>query len=533
MHKNSVPGKAQSMLSRSGGYDAEIRRSKFNCSHSVKTTFNAGFLVPIYVDEMVPGDTFHVKLHGFARMTTLLFPIMDNMYMDTFFFFVPNRLLWTNWERFCGSQDNPGDSTDFLIPEVQTPPSGFAQGSLADYFGIPTKISNMISPNAFHFRAYNLIWNEWFRDENLQNSAEVIKGDGPDSSTSYTLLKRGKRHDYFTSCLPFPQKGPEVTLPLGDSAPVTGIGNKAPGWSSTNVTVRETGGNMVTYNPNRAILSSDFFVQGEGPASNAYPAIYADLSNATAANITQLREAFQLQRFYEKQARFGTRYIEVIRGHFGVRSPDARLQRPEYLGGGSTPVMVHPVAQTARDVGSPAAPLGDLGAYGVCAPTGHGFVYSATEHGVIVGLVSVRADLNYQSGLNRMWTRQRFEDYYWPVFAHLSEQPVLNQEIYAQGTTADDDVFGYQERYAEYRYHPSLITGLFRSNATGSLDTWHLAQDFATLPVLNAEFIQENPPMARVQAVTDEDDLKFDAFFSAYKARPMPVHSVPGWIDHF
>lgn len=532
----SVDSKALHTFSRAP--QAAIPRSKFNRSHGVKTTFNGGLLVPVLVDEMLPGDTFNLKMHAFARMATLHFPIMDNLYLESFFFAVPYRLVWDNWEKFNGYQKNPGDPTDFLIPQMTAPAMGGAEESgLADYMGIPTKI-NSLSYNSLHFRAYNLIWNDWFRDENLQNSAPVDTDDGPDDYTDYRFcLRRGKRYDYFTSCLPFPQKGPDVTLPLGSTAPLVGNGGSTYIHTDFDTTNRE----MVvagTTNPLSAsvLYSNSYAGTGSFGSSLKFSTVPGDigldvdLTDATAATINQLRQAFQTQKLYERDARGGTRYTEIIKSHFGVTSPDMRLQRPEYLGGGSTPIMVNPVAQTSNTADS--TELGRLAAYGVCAPHGHGFVYSATEHCLILGLVCVRADINYQTGLERMWSRQTRLDFYWPALSHIGEQAVLNKEIYAQGTSADDDVFGYQERYAEYRYKPSQITGLFRSNASGSLDSWHLAQDFASLPVLNDEFIVVNDPINRVVDVTPPDFL-FDCFFSYHCVRPMPVYSVPGLVDHF
>lgn len=523
----SVSSRAQHTFSRAP--QAGIPRSSFNRTFSVKTTFNEGYLVPILADEMLPGDTFALKMHAFARISTLLFPIMDNGYLETFFFFVPNRLVWDNWENFCQVSTGPDDTTEYTIPQ-QTGPvmTGYAEGSLADYFGIPTLVTNL-TPNALHFRAYNLIYNEWFRSEDLQTPVVVDLDDGPDDNTDYVLLRRGKRYDYFTSCLPWPQKGPDVLLPLGSTAPVERVSN-APVW----LAFEAGSNNVLTGGSQQAQFggSSQLIGQTAGGASlDPNGGLIADLSDATAATVNQVRLAFQTQKFYEKQARGGTRYTEVIKSHFDVISPDMRLQRPEYIGGGSSPIIVNPVAQTAPTSGSNA--LAQLGAYGVCAPESHGFTYSATEHGVVIGLVSVRFDLNYQSGLDRMWTRQVFTDYYWPVFSHLGEQAVLNQEIYAQGTSADTEVFGYQERHAEYRYKPSLITGLFRSNATGTLDSWHLAQDFGSLPELNDEFIVEDAPMARVKAVSTSYDFLFDSVFSYHCARPMPLFAVPGLIDHF
>lgn len=512
---------------------AEIPRSKFDRSCGFKATFDAGQLIPIFVDEVLPGDTFNVKENLFGRLNTPIVPFMDNLFLDTFYFFVPNRLIWDNWQKFNGEQKNPGDSTDFLVPTITAPPTtGFQNSTLFDYFGVPTATPGLVV-NALHSRAYNLIWNEWFRDQNLQNSVVVDTDDGPDSPTDYLLLKRGKRHDYFTSCLPFPQKGPAVQVPLGSTAPVKLVpytqdttimrvqyattGNNAAGalTATGGVLVDNPGGNGLVINPNGRL--------------------YADLTTATASTINALRNAFQIQRLYERDARGGTRYTEIIRSHFGVISPDARLQRPEYLGGGSSRVNINPVTQTAPTE-SGNTPQGNLAAFGTVSSSGRGFSKSFTEHGVLIGLASLRADLNYQQGLNRMWFRRTRFDFFWPALAHLGEQAVLNKEIYAQGTanpSQDASVFGYQERYAEYRYKPSIITSQFRSNFAQSLDIWHLAQDFGSLPVLNSQFIEENPPIDRVVATPNEPHLKLDAFFNINCARPMPVYSVPGLIDHF
>lgn len=494
---------------------ADIQRSTFNRSHDLKTTFDAGYLVPIFVDEALPGDTFTLNTQAFGRLATPINPIMDNIHIETFFFAVPHRLVWNNWEKFCGEQDNPEDSTDYLIPTVTTTA---ANGSLFDYFGIPTGVN--LTFNNLAGRAYNLIYNEWFRDENLQDSVVVDKGDGPDTDTNYTLLKRGKRHDYFTSCLPWPQKGDAVQLPLGNIAPaemnsVVETNNTAIGDIYFSAT---TNGRLYS----SPLTGIDRQVKLSGNV---------DLASATAATINELREAFQIQRLYERDARGGTRYTEIIQSHFGVTSPDARLQRPEYLGGGRDKINVHPIAQTSST--DTTTPQGNLSAFGTTAFAGHGFSKSFTEHCVIIGLVNVYADLTYQQGLNRMFSRQDRWDYYWPALAHIGEQAVLNKEIYAQGTSADDEVFGYQERFAEYRYKPSMITGQFRSNYAQSLDVWHLAQDFGALPSLNASFIEENPPLDRVVAVPSEPDIIFDAYFNLKCARPMPTYSVPGLIDHF
>lgn len=533
MRRGSVPtvsSRAEHTFSRSP--QANIPRSTFNRSHGCKTTFDEGLLIPVFLDEALPGDTFNLQMSAFVRLATPIFPLMDNLYLESFFFSVPYRIVWDNWEKFNGYQKNPGDSTDFVVPTITMPGSGGATtGSLADYFGIPIGVNSLVV-NSLFFRAYNLIYNEWFRDENLQDSVVVDVDDGPDTYADYSLLRRGKRYDYFTSCLPFPQKGPDVELPLGTTAPIVGYDRDI--IFSREGTGGTPFGSMFVEAGTQPRVAIDLPSGAALDLRWKDPALYADLSAVTAATINALRLAVQTQKLYERDARGGTRYTEIIRSHFGVVSPDMRLQRPEYLGGGSTPVLVNPVAQTTQ-AGSPTVKdgLGVLGAYGVCAPHGHGFTYSATEHCLIVGLVSVRADINYQAGLERMWSRQTRLDFYWPALSHIGEQAVLNKEIYAQGTSADDDVFGYQERFAEYRYKPSIITGLFRSNASGTLDAWHLAQDFASLPVLNDEFIVEEAPMDRVIAVPSEPHFLFDGFFSYRCARPMPVYSVPGLMDHF
>ena len=535
-----------------------MRRTKFDRSHVYKTTFNSGKLIPVFVDEVLPGDTTRLSVNYFARLATPIKPIMDNIYLDWFFFFVPNRLVWDHWQNFCFEKEDPDDSTDYVIPVTMANDNARDTyvGSLWDYFGLPINTTNTITGiSALPFRAVYLIWNEWFRDENLQKSVKIQKGDKNeivDSSRAsdqpswlyqsetnifpgYPCPPRGKRHDYFTSALPWTQKGPGVNISLTGNAPVHGNGQLlglAPNGAGNAAGYISMSGNVgaILYNSDGSEWESGqgAYVTSESMKSG----LIADLSDISAITINGLRTAFQMQKFYERLARGGSRYTEVLRSFFGVVSPDARLQRPEFLGSFTKMVMVNPIAQTsATDTTSP---QGNLSAYGVTASKFHGFTKSFVEHGYIIGFVSARADLTYQQGINRMWLRSTVYDFYWPTFAHLGEQAIELREIYAQGTADDTTVFGYQERYAEYRYKPSQITGKFRSSVSGgNLDVWHLSQFFSNAPTLNEEFITENPPIKRIVAVQDEPEFLLDIGFRYTTVRPMPMFGTPGLVDHF
>ena len=550
---------------------AQIGRSTFSRSHGYKTTFNSDLLYPFLCEEVLPGDTWQVSTNSIVRVESMLKPIMDSLYLDTFYFFVPYRLIWDNFQRFMGEQDRPSDSTDYLVPTVNVALSATADSNrcaaltLWDYFGLPPLPDNtgsngvMASISAMPFRAYALIWNQWFRDENLQNPCAFVTGDGPDTLIPFvnsetpeagvnaSILPRAKPHDYFTSALPWPQKGPGVDIPLGDLAPVGVYEALGP---TSNPTVSNLGSSVLPWlTATNEVNNSSVIFFGANKAgvaqklqktdtdgvyawqSDTSYALATDLSQATAVSINSLRQAFQLQKFYERMARGGSRYIEIIKAHFGVTSPDARLQRTEYLGGGSQSMQFTTVPQTSStDTTSPQA---NLSAFGIVGGRGGGFTRSFVEHGLIVGLFSIRSDLTYQQGVNRKWTRRTREDFYWPTFAHLGEQAVYNYEIFAQGTSADNQVFGYQERYAEYRYAQSVVTGEMRSSYDQSLDIWHLAQDFASLPALNSAFVASSTPMSRVVAVSNRPPFIADFWHHIKCTRPMPLYGTPGLVDHF
>lgn len=522
-----------------------IPRSVFPRNRAYKTTLDVGKLYPVYIDDVLPGDTYNVTLTAFMRLMTLITSPMDNLVADFFFFFVPNRIDWENWQHFCGERDNPvadyNNDTAYLVPQI-TPPAGqgFANGSLADYFGLPTGVPG-ISVDAMPFRAYNLIWNEFFRDENLMPAATVDIGDTTVDDTNYQILRTCQRPTYFNTALPWPQKGPNVELPLGTTAPVIGTGPLGlEGFNGSSALgdhfeLYTSGTSPYPLTLVGSTAGRTYGVDSDSTKSN----VLADLSHATAATINTIREAFQVQRWYERLAQSGSRYIELLQGMFGVTSPDARLQRPEYLGGGHIPVQIHTVTQTsASDLGN--SSLGELAGNGVAGGS-VGFSKSFVEHGWILGLVRIRADVTYQYGIDRMFSRKTKFDYYWPPFAHLGEQEILNKEIYAQGSSVvdqsgnvvDDQVFGYQERWAEYRYGVSHVTGQLRSNYAQSLDYWHLAYKYANLPTLSSTFVEENPPIGRVIAAPYRPAFLYDSLITCNCVRPMPTYSVPGLVDHF
>lgn len=543
----------------------DMSRSRFDRNCSIKTTFNVGDVIPFYVDEVLPGDTFQIRTSKVVRMQTLLTPVMDNIYLDTYFFFVPNRIVWEHWKELMGENNQSAwiPQVSYEVPQITSPAStGWTIGTIADYMGIPTGVPGL-SVNALPFRAYALIMNEWFRDENLTDPLQIPVDEttvaGVNTGNYVTDVAKGglpfkaaKYHDYFTSCLPAPQKGPDVTLNVlnGQDIPVVtrdvdypfeafspGIRFSGPGGQSMD--------NLSIVTDNNGVLSS-YQVEGSGasnpsgdPGTDLVPLVPRNLMALTGdglavATVNQLRMAFQVQKLYERDARGGTRYIEVLKSHFGVTSPDARLQRPEYLGGNRIPITINQVIQNSGTV-SGSTPLGDTGAMSLTTDVHGDFSKSFVEHGFVIGVMVARYDHTYQQGLERFWSRKDRMDYYWPVFANIGEQAVLNKEIYAQGTSEDEEVFGYQEAWADYRYKPSRVTGEMRSSYEQSLDVWHLADDYSSLPSLSDGWIREDASnVNRVLAVSDNVSAQLfcDIFIQNRTTRPMPLYSVPGLIDH-
>lgn len=542
---------------------ASIKRSRFDRSSSVKTTFNAGDLVPFYVDEVLPGDTFSIDTSKVVRMQTPLTPIMDNLYLDTYYFFVPNRLVWKHWPNLMGENTESAwiPETQYSVPQVTAPANGWNIGTVADYMGIPTGVQGL-SVNAMPFRAYALICNEWFRDENLQDPLNISIEDatqlGSNGDNYITDCQLGgkpfvacKLHDYFTSALPSPQKGPDVTIPLlQDNIPVRALSDMIPGYDSIGSRIVFYGGGVPDGTETLApLLTRGIDEQADIWAPMGYstgpkqkgtfdgyvqPAnLWADTSKLAMASINSLRLAFQTQKYFEKLARGGSRYIESIKANFDVTNPDYRLQRPEYLGGNRIPITINQIVQQSETTET--SPQGTTTGQSLTTDSHSDFTKSFTEHGYIIGVMCARYDHTYQQGLSKMWSRKQALDFYFPVFANIGELPILNKEIYAQGTDADDEVFGYQEAWAEYRYRPNICTGEMRSQAPQSLDIWHLGDDYQSQPFLSADWIKEDKSnVDRVLAVTSEVSNQFfaDIYIKNRTTRPMPVYSVPGLIDH-
>lgn len=540
----------------------DMSRSTFDRSASVKTSFNAGDIVPFFCEEVLPGDTFNVRSSKVVRMQTLLTPLMDNVYLDTYYFFVPNRLVWNHWKEFNGENTESAwiPQTEYSVPQITSPAGGWDVGTLADYFGLPVKVAG-ISVSALPFRAYALVMNEWFRDQNLQDPLVVPVDDatvqGVNTGTFVTDVAKGgkpyiaaKYHDYFTSCLPSPQKGPDVTLSVAAQGdlPVVAKSSKVPVYNQNVFFNHPLSNGWDTMPANQYLMASatsdgttDFGLvfgsTNSGAGVSAAPSnLWAvNSGNAVVATINQLRMAFQIQKLYERDARGGTRYIEVLKSHFGVTSPDARLQRPEYLGGNRVPINVNQVIQQSGTGAGADTPQGTVVGMSQTTDTNHDFIKSFTEHGYIIGVMVARYDHTYQQGIERHWSRKTRFDYYWPVFANIGEQAVLNKEIFAQGSSKDDEVFGYQEAWSDYRYKPNRVTGEMRSVYDKSLDVWHLADDYTSLPSLSDSWIREDKnTIDRVLAVTSAVSNQFfaDIYVQNRATRPMPMYSIPGLIDH-
>lgn len=541
----------------------DMSRSRFDRSSSYKTTFNVGQIIPFYVDEVLPGDTFSIDTSKVVRMQTLLTPVMDDIFLDTYYFFVPNRLTWNHWKQFMGENTESAwiPSVEYEIPQLTAPEGGWNIGTIADYMGIPTGVSGL-SVNALPFRAYALIMNEWFRDENLSDPLNIPVTDatvqGVNTGTFVTDVAKGglpytaaKYHDYFTSALPAPQKGPDVTIPVAEAATayVYPAATLNPNLQERFNTLKwsDSQGNPVTgaaqYDSYIGISSGGYTFDrnlssslGTGSVKQIMPAnLVADFSGTSqVATIRQLRLAFQIQKLYERDARGGTRYIEILKSHFGVTSPDARLQRPEYLGGNRIPININQVVQSSSTDAS-GTPQGNTAAYSLTSDNHSDFTKSFVEHGFLIGVMVARYRHTYQQGLERFWSRKDRFDYYFPVFANIGEQAIKNREIYAQGTEKDDEVFGYQEAWADYRYRPNRVTGEMRSSAPQSLDVWHLGDDYESLPSLSDSWIREDSKTVnRVLAVSDNVSAQLfcDIYVRNLCTRPMPLYSIPGLIDH-
>lgn len=545
----------------------DMSRSTFDRSSSVKTSFNVGDIVPFFLEEVLPGDTFNVRTSKVVRMQTLLTPMMDNVYLDSYYFFVPNRLVWNHWKEFNGENTESAwiPTTEYSVPQITSPSAGWSVGTLADYFGLPTGVGGL-SVSALPFRAYALVMNEWFRDQNLQDPLVVPVDDatvaGVNTGNFVTDCAKGglpyiaaKYHDYYTSCLPAPQKGRDVTLSVasqGDLPVVTKAVDSPPSSFAEGLRFGLLGSSNWTENGGSTVLGMNGTFTGTRPGfvtdtsgisggslgdwAVAPSNLWAISSgNAVVATINQLRMAFQIQKLYERDARGGTRYIEVLKSHFGVTSPDARLQRPEYLGGNRVPINVNQVIQQSGTGAGADTPQGTVVGMSQTTDSNHDFMKSFTEHGYIIGVMVARYDHTYQQGVERHWSRKTRFDYYWPVFANIGEQAVLNKEIFAQGTAKDNEVFGYQEAWSDYRYKPNRVTGEMRSAYEQSLDIWHLADDYASLPSLSDSWIREDKnTVDRVLAVKSSvsDQLFADIYVSNRATRPMPLYSVPGLIDH-